>query len=47
MKIFLLLNSSASRNLKHFGNRKNENLLGSPKFKSAEYMDFFQLNIKI
>ena len=32
MKIFLILNSSASRNLKHFGNPKNENLLRSPKF---------------
>ena len=27
-----VINNSASRNLKHFGNPKNENLLRSPKF---------------
>ena len=30
--LFKDLNSSTSRNLKHFGNPKNENLLRSPKF---------------
>ena len=31
-KRLITINSSCSRNLKHFGNPKNENLLRSPKF---------------